>query len=407
MKKILSILMLSTILWSCEKMNDQTVPEPQSRDFVGGVIEDEMDKVPTKEFMKNGLYQSLKIETQNNTAARSSDVTSPVCDIISPYPGEYLPNGPSTWTITVTASDEIGGSGLNHTEMYVYNDGYEYRLPNSTPNQTSWTFTPSTFQYNPYSVLVLYVYDNAGNIGVRSIGVYRTVSYTQTPLPAGFPISFTTVCPPILNQGPEQSTVSIATGYYQFSIMKYYKNNSTAWSNSTNVMSPEYLYNIVHAGGTTCGASSLYMNYNYLKNNGTCFWSSLPYSNTNGCSSSIITNAMKSQANRNKISYTGREMVYVLDKGATKIALYNKKPLVIVARMENTAYNSGAGFVWSASDGTSLGSTALTIVGFDDSKNAYKCATTWGTGKCDGGFLWVDYDHMTRIAAQAWYMNIL
>ena len=75
--------------------------------------------------------------------------------------------------------------------------------------------------------------------------------------------------------------------------------------------------------------------------------------------------------------------------------------------MENTAYNSGAGFVWKVNDGSNLGATALTIVGFDNTKNAYKCMTTWGPNKCDGGFLWVDYDFMTQIALQAWYLDAL
>lgn len=402
MKKIISIFVLSLVLWSCEKMNDQNLPEPQSKDFVGGVIEDEKEKVPTKDFMLNG---TRSVVTVNSVV--SSDATAPTCDIITPAPGANLPNGPSTWTITITAADNVGGSGLNRTEFWIANDGYFFKLPNTTPTQTTWTYTPPAFQYNPYSTLLLYVYDNAGNAGVRSIGVYRTPNYAQTTLPSGFPTAFSTVCPPILNQGAEQSTVSIATGYYQFSIMKYYKANSTTWSNTTNVMSPEYLYNIVKTGGNVCGASSLHTNYTYLANNGTTSFATLPYSNTNGCSSSSFTNAMRNEAIRNRINYSiNRDFVYVLDKGITKLSIFNKKPLVVITRMERTAYNSGAGFVWRASDGTSIGSTALTIVGFDNAKNAYKCATTWGTGRCEGGFLWVDYDHMTRIAVQAWYMNI-
>lgn len=402
MKKILSIISLSIILWSCQKDNLNTTSNLEEKEFVGGVIEDAVEKAPTKDFMINGTRQLVTV----NNVTGTGDVTAPVCDITSPTPGQLMPNGPSTWTITVTASD-AGGSGVARTEMYVYNDGYEYRLPNSTPTQTSWTFAPSAFQYNPYSVLLLYVYDNAGNIGARSIGVYRTQSLTWTPLPAGFPTTLNLVCPPIINQGQEQSTVSIATGYYQLSIAKYYKLGSTSWSNTTNVTSPEMLYNAVKTGGSVCGASSLNSNYSYLASNGTCFWNSLPYSNTNGCSSSLITNAMTREALRNKIVYSiNKDFVYVLDRGATKIALNNKKALVFVTRMENTAYNSKAGFIWSQADGTSLGSTALTIVGFDDTKQAYKCATTWGTSRCDNGFLWVSYDHMNRIALQAWYVNL-
>ena len=188
MKNIIKLFILTltfgVVLWSCKKDNlDTTQPQIEERGFVGGVIEDEVvDTKPTKDFMLHGSRKSIAVNS-----VVSSDVTAPVCDITTPTPGQLMPNGPSTWTITVTASDEGGGSGLNRTEMYVYNDGYEYKLPNTTPMQLSWTFTPQSFQYNPYSVLLLYVYDNAGNMGARSIGVYRTQNLSWTPLPAGFP----------------------------------------------------------------------------------------------------------------------------------------------------------------------------------------------------------------------------
>ena len=405
-KLIIVALTFGAIFWSCKKDNLNTTElQIENKEFVGGVIEDPIiDPAPTKEFM---LHGSRKVMTVNSVTS-TGDVTAPVCDIITPTPGQLMPNGPSTWTITVTASDEGGGSGLDRTEMYVYNDGYEYKLPNTTAVQLSWTFTPQVFQYSASSVLLLYAYDKAGNGGARSIGVYRTQNLTPTPLPAGFPSSFTMITPPVISQGQEQSTVSIATAYNQFSIEKYYKKGSTSWSNSTNVMSPEMVYNAVHVGGTTCGGSSLGSNYGYLSSNGTCTWSSLPYSNTNGCSSTLITNQMISQAKQNKTAYDIRKnFVYLLDRGMTKIYLNNKRPLVFVARMENTAYNSGAGFIWKTSDGSNIGSTALTIVGFDDSKRAFKCMTTWGTGKCDGGFLWIDYDFITQVGFQAWYLDAL
>lgn len=403
MKKILSILTLSLVLWSCQKDSLNPTQTEQEKGFVGGVVEDERPIPPTKEFMMKGSRESITV----NNITGTGDVTAPVGTIVSPTPSQLMPNGPSTWTITVSATD-AGGSGVKRTEMRVYNDGYEYLLPNSTPAQTSWTFAPRQFQYNNYSIILLYVYDNAGNMSGTSIGVYRTQNLYQTPLPAGFPTVFSMVTPPVLNQGAEQSTTSIAVGYNQFSIAKYYRLNSTSFSNSTNVMSPEMLYNAVKLGGSVCGGTRLNDNYAYLANNGTCFWSSLPYSNTNGCASSLITNSMVSEARRNKISYSvNRDFIYVLDKGLTKITLNNKRPLVVLVRMENTAYNSAPGFVWSSSDGSSLGQTALTIVGFDDSKRAYKCMTTWGPTRCSSGFLWVDYDHMTRVALQAWYMNVI
>ena len=39
MKNIFKVLVLSLVLWSCQKTND-VIQEPQERGFVGGVIED-------------------------------------------------------------------------------------------------------------------------------------------------------------------------------------------------------------------------------------------------------------------------------------------------------------------------------------------------------------------------------
>ncbi|MEZ4955452.1 MAG: C1 family peptidase [Saprospiraceae bacterium] len=47
-------------------------------------------------------------------------------------------------------------------------------------------------------------------------------------------------------------------------------------------------------------------------------------------------------------------------------------------------------------DRTNSGGHAMTIVGYDDGKNAFRIVNSWGTNWGDNGFAWVDYSLMTN-----------
>jgi len=57
--------------------------------------------------------------------------------------------------------------------------------------------------------------------------------------------------------------------------------------------------------------------------------------------------------------------------------------------------------VWGAPSGTARGGHALPIVGYDDSKNAFRFMNSWGTGWPDGGFAWVDYTFFRSVVREA------
>lgn len=393
------VLVTSLVFWSCKKTED--VNQIPTSEFVGGAIPEKQPTPPTAAEMTKTIRTSTVVQSTGDNVV-SSDVTVPTVNWVSPVPGDDIAAG-QTVTITVTASDNVGGSGLKYVECTIYNDGYVYKLPNKTTAPFTFTWTAPNFQYNPYTCPLVRAWDNAGNQATISGFWRRTQNLAQTPLPTGFPTATTLVNPTVLDQGKEASTTSIASAYNAYSIEKYYKTLSTSWATNRNMYSPEFVYNAVHVGGVTnCnGGSSITSNLNFLKANGSCFYSTMPYSSTDACGGTT-TNAQVNEASRNKV--IDHSFVYVYDIGLTKIRINEKHPLIIILGAETTAFNSGPGFIWKTFDGSNLGQTAMTIVGFDDNKKAYKCMTTWGPNKCDQGFIWIDYNFMTQKVLQAYYL---
>jgi C1A family cysteine protease len=42
----------------------------------------------------------------------------------------------------------------------------------------------------------------------------------------------------------------------------------------------------------------------------------------------------------------------------------------------------------------------MVVVGYDDEKNAYRIANSWGTDWADNGYGWIDYDFMKTLLDQ-------
>lgn len=190
------------------------------------------------------------------------------------------------------------------------------------------------------------------------------------------------------NQGSEGSCVSWACSTAR-SVEQYFLLGSSSYNNAINVMSPEYLFDYVNLGCT--GGSTLLDNLDILKNKGVCTWASLPY--TSGTCDVSIASPHDAEAADYKI--TEYFIISMTDRTAVKTNLNNNKAIVIYVQVDTAFYNAGPGFVWNSTThaGTSLvGQHECVIIGYDDSRNAYKLQNSWGTGWADGGYCWVDYE---------------
>jgi C1A family cysteine protease len=216
--------------------------------------------------------------------------------------------------------------------------------------------------------------------------------------PATLPASYILTAPTPGNQGSEGSCVAWAAASAR-SIEQYYRTNATSYSYATNIFSPEFIFNQIQVGG--CGSSSMYDALGVIANKGVCTWQTMPYSSSNGCSLLPVTSQYAEAANYKIPSYS---IVYGTDTTAIKSSIAAKHPLASIVVIDNNFYNAGPGFIWSTK-GTGVIGHALTIVGYDDSKHAFKAMNSWGTTWGDGGFIWIDYAFLSTVAYELFVMN--
>jgi hypothetical protein len=61
-----------------------------------------------------------------------------------------------------------------------------------------------------------------------------------------------------------------------------------------------------------------------------------------------------------------------------------------------------AQFVWREAKGAEKGGHAMLVVGYDDSKKAFKLLNSWGTNWGDHGYTWVDYEFFRHVVTEAY-----
>jgi hypothetical protein len=335
-----------------------------------------------------GNSASNSISVSQNVV--SSDVTAPTVSITSPASGSSVSG---TVSVTVSASDNVGVKSVTLSV-----DGTVVSTLTSAPYNFSWNSTNVADGNHSLSAKAT---DAAGNTNTSTITVAKNTTITTLPSTT-LPASYSLVMPPVANQGSEGSCVSFAIGYATRSAEQYYQSKATSYSYSTNIFSPEFLYNQTKIGD--CGSgTSIIKNLEFIKNNGICTWQSMPYSSTNGCSL-LPTASQTNEALNFKIpTYSA---VYKSDITAIKTLLANNHPLVIMVILDGSFPMAGPGFIWKAYSGAGGFSHALSICGYDDSKHAFKVMSSWGTNWGDAGFSWIDYDFLAQTGdAGAYVMN--
>lgn len=193
--------------------------------------------------------------------------------------------------------------------------------------------------------------------------------------------------PPVGDQGSQGSCVGWGTSNTR-AVHLYYAKNYTSWSNSTDVLSAAYIYNQVKVN-SDCGSGAYIKDaLNLLKNQGVCTYSSMPYVESN-CSKQP-TSSQKQNASDKKI--TSWTTIKKTDLTSIKQQLYDHHPVVIGISVDQLWENGGdKNHVWKKNSGSTFGGHCVSIVGYDDSMNAFYVQNSWGTGWGDKGMIWIDY----------------
>jgi uncharacterized protein (TIGR02145 family) len=234
-----------------------------------------------------------------------------------------------------------------------------------------------------------------------------TASFTPFQLPSGggtsIPASYdlTSFMPPVRNQKTQGSCV----GFCLANLKSYHERLEFGYtySGDDKIMSPAFIYNQVKAY-PDCGSGSNTINaLNFLKQKGVSTESDFPY-NVNNCSNypsnTVMTNALKNKI-REWQGFTFLNNSNVLYE--MKFAISQMQPVVIDFKVdaEFTKLNlfSWGTIIWkenTSGDPTvngikTPGYHCALLVGYDDSKNAFKLLNSWGTLWKNDGYCWVDY----------------
>lgn len=200
---------------------------------------------------------------------------------------------------------------------------------------------------------------------------------------------------PILDQANCGSCVafaSIATLETQYRI-------ASGFSNFNIKLSPQYLFS---CGGGACDWGwQPEQAAQFLQSSGTPDEACMPY--TSGATGQdVACNAACANSSNRSVRIASYAMPSrgVLDLGSVKQALQHG-PLVTTLEVyaDFMAYGGG---VYKHVTGEMLGGHAVSIIGYDDAKQAYIIRNSWGQSWGENGFGYVSYDDASGVGDETW-----
>ncbi len=204
-------------------------------------------------------------------------------------------------------------------------------------------------------------------------------------------------------QGNEGACVAWATSWAVAATKINYTGNAI---NYGNLFSPEFIYNQIKISNDCEQGSYFISNNRYLGaldlvvQQGVCFWEEMPYTDK-GCTT-LPNSSQKSLAIPNRISKY--EKVEGFNTSDLKKVLLSNFVLVFGAMVDEGFINANKNFIWKSQDGQNLGGHAMIIIGYDDTKNAFKIQNSWGNSWGDNGYSWLDYGYYNQVVFEAYIL---
>ena len=230
-------------------------------------------------------------------------------------------------------------------------------------------------------------------------------------IPSEFPelIDLSSFLPPIGNQGKQGSCVAWATGYHLKGYQENVEDTNNGIPNPNNLLSPAFIYNQIKVAGCD-GGSQIPSALELISDTGIVTLSEMPY-NENECDKQP-TETQVNLAEENKItSFSYLDGSTLFDQA--KAFLNNNQPIVIAISIDRNHFgkiDANGDAVYREFE-TADGAHAMLVVGYNDTKNAFKVVNSWGTSWGNNGFVWIDYkafqevldtDSDFKILCEAW-----
>ena len=216
-------------------------------------------------------------------------------------------------------------------------------------------------------------------------------SVAEIDIDIQFPEShdLSSLLPRVGSQGQQGSCVAWAAGYYLKSFQENLEDQNNGEFILNNAMSPAFVYNQIKIGSCDSG-SQIPDALDLILNTGIVNWEEMPY-NANECSilPTANQNILAMENKINSFSYLNGDVLFE----QTRAFLLNNKPVVIAISIDNNFFGvfEGNGDSVYRNFGKVDGAHAMLVVGYDDTKNAFKVVNSWGVNWGNNGFVWIDY----------------
>jgi len=189
-----------------------------------------------------GNISSASIQVGINSTS-TGDIAAPSVTITSPTSASSFNIGDNI-NVAISASDN---TGVAYEKLFV--DGVSVGMDYASP----YSFTVSTANLSSSThTITATAYDGYNNSASASVLIALNAVIVTPPV---LPSTFNLIMPPVQNQGGEGSCVVFASVYATRSAEQYYKTNATSYSYSTNLVSPEFVYNQIKISDCGSGAA--------------------------------------------------------------------------------------------------------------------------------------------------------
>ena len=221
----------------------------------------------------------------------------------------------------------------------------------------------------------------------------------EIELKVKLPTSVNLSSPNIGNQLHEGSCVAWGTTYAGRSMDWYFTHNNSTYTQDANIFSPSYVYNQIKV--TDCASGSYVLSaLNLLQSQGVCTWTEMPYIDYDCYTQPDSTQI--AEASAYKISSYNRVNI---NTKTIKTYLANNKPVIVAGPVNQTFVNLPSGQVLGKYTGNPLGGHCYCLVGYNDTKNAFKFQNSWGPNWSSQGFGWISYTYITSWWSEAYVIN--
>ena len=213
-------------------------------------------------------------------------------------------------------------------------------------------------------------------------------------------VDLTPFLPPIGDQGQTSTCVAWSTAYYTKSASEAVAFNYTTaqLSSSSFQLSPKDMFLSIadNLKGVDCqNGTNITDALDVLVANGVATQATVPWDpGITNCSQAQLQPSWNTDAANHKIEYYRTIPASVT---GIKQQLANNNPVMIGIKVSNEYESwSGSSVLSTATFPANIGLHAQTIVGYDDSRGAFRIANSWTSNWGDHGYIWVEYNTLVN-----------